>query len=68
MPAEANTSADEQEASAQIVAALNEMKLAAIDYGKQPDDHPTVDQSLAHRSRLDQALALLEKGEGGCQP
>ena len=54
-------SAHEGEAIAQIDAAIGEIKHAAIDDGKNVEDHPTVDEPKNRPGRLHKALQLLRK-------
>ena len=48
-------------AIAQIDAAIKEIKQAAIDDGKNLDDHPPVDANLKRTDRFRRALELLDK-------
>jgi hypothetical protein len=52
---------EEKEAIHQIDDAINEIKKAAIDDGKDLNDHPPVDAGLDHAGRLHRAKELLEK-------
>ena len=52
---------DEREAVRRIDAAINEIKRAAIDDGKNLNDHPRVDEIMEHSGRLRAALGFLEK-------
>jgi hypothetical protein len=52
---------DEVEAVKQIDAAINEMKIAAIDDGKDIMDHPAVDEYNDHNGRLHEAVDFLRK-------
>jgi hypothetical protein len=52
---------DEVEAVRRIDAAINEIKKAAIDDGKNLEDHPQVDERNDHNGRLHEALDLLRK-------
>ena len=52
---------DEIEAVRRIDAAINEIKRAAIDDGKNLNDHPRVDEIMEHSGRLRAALGFLEK-------
>ena len=54
--------ADESEAIGQIDAAINDIKKAAIDDGKNLNDHPPVDAHPDHRGRIHEALKYLRKG------
>jgi hypothetical protein len=53
--------ADEAEAVRQIDAAINDIKQAAIDDGKNLADHPPVDARLDQRGRIHEALRILRK-------
>jgi hypothetical protein len=53
--------ADEQESVRRIDAALGEIRKAAIDDGKNPNEHPPVDEQPDHRGRLRDALQYLRK-------
>jgi len=50
---------DERVAIAHIDDAIREIKQAAIDDGKNLDDHPAIDTHLGHRDRLKNAMDLL---------
>jgi hypothetical protein len=52
---------EEKEAIHEIDDAINEIKKAAIDDGKDLNDHPQVDAGLDHTGRLHRARQLLEK-------
>ena len=52
---------DEIEAVKQINAAIDEIKKASIDDGKNIDDHPKVDERNDHDGRLHEALDFLRK-------
>ena len=52
---------EEKEAIDQIDEAINEIKRASIDDGKDLDDHPPVDAGRDHTGRLHRAKQLLEK-------
>lgn len=52
---------DEGEAVRQIDAAINDIKKAAIDDGKNIGDHPPVDENPDHRGRIHEALQYLRK-------
>jgi hypothetical protein len=58
-PGDAAQSQEEQEAVRQIDAALSEIRKAAIDDGKNLNDHPPADEHADHRGRLHQVLDLL---------
>ena len=53
--------ADEAEAIRQIDAAINDVKTAAADDGKNPNAHPPLDENPEQRGRIHQALQLLNK-------
>ena len=53
--------ADEQEAVHQIDAGINEIKQAALNDGKNPADHPPLDERPDHRGRIHEALDFLKK-------
>jgi hypothetical protein len=52
---------DEVEAVHRIDAAINEIKAASIDDGKNLNDHPPVDEAPEHRGRIRAALEYLRK-------
>jgi hypothetical protein len=52
---------DEVEAVKQIDAAIGEIKKAAIDDGKDIQDHPPVDERNDHNGRLHEAVDFLRK-------
>ncbi len=52
---------DETEAVRRIDAAINEIKQASVDVGKNLADHPPVDGPTDHRGRIHEALAYLHK-------
>ena len=52
---------EEKEAIHAIDDAINEIKKASIDDGKDLNDHPPVDAGLDHTGRLHRAKQLLEK-------
>jgi tetratricopeptide (TPR) repeat protein len=52
---------EEEHAIREIDAAINEIKQAAIDDGKNLNDHPGVDAHLGHKGRYHRALELLDK-------
>lgn len=54
-------SEDENLAINEINAAIGEIKHAAIDDGKDIDDHPAIDTRLNRSGRLHQAIELLHK-------
>jgi len=53
---------DEVQAVHEVDAAINEIKRAAIDDGKNIADHPPLDERPDHRGRLHEALEYLRKG------
>jgi hypothetical protein len=53
---------DEVQAVHEIDAAINEIKRAAIDDGKNLADHPPLDERPDHRGRIHEALEYLRKG------
>jgi tetratricopeptide (TPR) repeat protein len=53
--------ADEHESVRRIDAAIGEIKKAAIDDGKNLNDHPPVDEHPDHRGRIKEALQYLRK-------
>ena len=52
---------DEMEAVRQINAAIDEIKKASIDDGKNIEDHPKVDERNDHDGRLHEAVDFLKK-------
>jgi Spy/CpxP family protein refolding chaperone len=60
-PGDWQQSADEAEAVRRIDAAINDIKQASIDDGKNPADHPPVDEQSDHRGRIHEALDYLRK-------
>jgi len=60
-PARPEVKWDEMRAIHKIDDAINEIKRAAIDDGKDIGDHPPVDEHLDHRGRLHRSLELLRK-------
>jgi hypothetical protein len=52
---------EEKEAIHQIDEAIDEIKRASIDDGKDLDNHPAVDAGMDHAGRLHRAKQLLEK-------
>jgi len=54
-------SMDEMNAIKQIDAAINDLKQAAIDDGKNIDDHPQLDERNDHNGRLHEAVDFLKK-------
>jgi hypothetical protein len=52
---------EEEHAIAEIDKAIAEIKQAAIDDGKNLNDHPPVDAHLGHAGRYHRALELLDK-------
>lgn len=60
-PGDWQQSEDEREAVRRIDAAINEIKQASIDDGKDLNDHPPLDEKPEHMGRLRAALEFLEK-------
>jgi len=60
-PGDYAQSSDEVEVVRQIDAAINEIKKAAIDDGRNLADHPPVDEHPDHRGRIHEALGYLRK-------
>ena len=60
-PGDAQVSGDEDVAVTRIDEAINEIKRAAIDDGKDLHEHPPIDANLDHRGRLHRADELLHK-------
>ena len=58
---DAKVSADEDVAITRIDEAINEIKHAAIDDGKDIHDHPAMDAKVDRKGRLHQAEELLRK-------
>jgi hypothetical protein len=58
---------DEHTAIKEIDAALREIKDAAIEDGKNLEDHPPVDAKRDYPGRLRRALELLHKAERDCR-
>jgi hypothetical protein len=58
---------DEHTAIAEIDAAIHEIKEAAIDDGKNLEDHPPVDARLDWRGQLHKTLELLHKARHDVQ-
>ena len=58
-PAHADVKFDEKRAIREIDAAIGEIKTAAIDDGKDPNEHPAVDVAVAHKERLHRAMDIL---------
>ena len=52
---------DEEHAIREIDAAINEIKMASIDDGKNLEDHPPVDVNMRPDGRFRMALGLLDK-------
>ena len=59
-PAKPEVKWDENTAIREIDAAIKEIKDAAIDDGKNLNDHPAVDMHMGHKARMHKALELLE--------
>jgi len=60
-PGDWQQSADEAEAVRRIDAAINEIKQAAIDDGKNPAYHPAIDERPDHRGRIHEAIDYLRR-------
>jgi hypothetical protein len=60
-PGDWQQSSDEGEAVRRIDAAINEIKHASIDDGKNLADHPPVDERSDHRGRIHEAIDFLRK-------
>ncbi|MBV8124327.1 MAG: hypothetical protein JOY60_02050 [Burkholderiaceae bacterium] len=60
-PGDAAVSGQEDVAITRIDEAINEIKRAAIDDGKDIHDHPAMDAKLDHKGRLHRADELLHK-------
>jgi tetratricopeptide (TPR) repeat protein len=60
-PGDWASTVDEVEAVRQIDGAINDIKKAAIDDGKNIDWHPTVDELPDHTGRLHEALDFLKR-------
>jgi len=58
--------ADERHAIHEIDAAINEIKLASVDDGKDLADHPPIDAHLKNTDRFHKALELLQKAHNDC--
>ena len=56
----------EKDAIEQIDKAIGEIKAAAIDDGKDINDHPGIDTHLRWIARLNKAAALLNKAHDNC--
>jgi hypothetical protein len=54
---------DQQAAVEEIDRAIGEAKRAAIDDGKNPDDHPPIDRALGWEGRFRKAMELLNSAE-----
>ena len=57
---------DERTAIKEVDAAIHEIKEAAIDDGKNLQDHPPVDAKADYAGRLHRALELFRKAEKDC--
>jgi hypothetical protein len=55
---------DQQAAVAEIDRAIGEARRAAIDDGRNPDDHPPIDRGLGWEGRFRKAMELLNSAEG----
>ena len=51
---------EQERAIAEIDRAIDEIKRAAIDDGKNLNDHPPIDEHMGHRGRYRRALELLD--------
>lgn len=60
-PGDSAQTADEAESIRQIDVAIGDIKKAAIDDGKNLNDHPPVDAQSDHRGHIHQALKYLNK-------
>ena len=60
-PGDAAVSAHESEAISEIDRAIEELRRAAIDDGKNVHEHPPADATTDHRGRLHKAAELLRK-------
>ena len=60
-PGDAAVSAHEDVALTEIQRAIEEIKHAAIDDGKNLEDHPAVQGEFDHRGRLHKALDILQR-------
>lgn len=60
-PGDWQQSVDEVESVRRIDAAINEIKHAAIDDGKNLADHPPVDERNDHRGRIHEAIDYMRK-------
>jgi hypothetical protein len=55
---------DQQAAVGEIDRAIGEARRAAIDDGRNPDDHPPIDRGLGWEGRFRKAMELLNSAEG----
>jgi hypothetical protein len=60
-PEESNVAATDNDAVAHVDHAIDDIKRAALDDGKDLGDHPPIDTSLPRRDRFDKALDILAK-------
>lgn len=60
-PGDRTQTADEAESVRQIDAAINDIKKAAFDDGKNINDHPPVDEHPNHPGRIHEALQYLKQ-------
>src|SRR6202453_5443455 len=60
-PGDSAQTADEGEAVRQLDAAINDIKKAALDDGKNTNDHPALDDHPDNRGRIHEALQFLRK-------
>jgi hypothetical protein len=63
-PASTKVAWDEKRAIREIDAAINEIKKASVDDGKDIGDHPPVDAGLVYGNRLQRSIELIEKARG----
>jgi len=61
-PSDWAQTSDEVQAVHEVDAAINEIKRAAIDDGKNLADHPPLDERPDHRGRIREALDFLRRG------
>jgi hypothetical protein len=67
-PGDATVSANEEVAIAEINKAIGAIKHAAVDDGKNIEDHPSVDLPPDNRGRLHKVLELLTKVHADVEP
>src|SRR5262249_12547508 len=63
-PASSKVKFDEVRAIREIDAAINDIKKASVDDGKDIGDHPPIDTTMLYGNRLMKAIELLEKARG----